>query len=54
MKPLGEGEIPFLPVPGFQREEANSSANRRGRLLGSLRPSGREAERRSKNPEGSR
>lgn len=29
IKPSGEGEIPFLPVPEFQRGEADSLRNRR-------------------------
>lgn len=38
IKPSGEGEIPFLPVPEFQRGEADSSAKQK--VLGFLRPSG--------------
>lgn len=37
MEPMGKGEIPFLPGPGFPREEADLLQNRR-RFLGFLRP----------------
>lgn len=46
IKPSREGEIPFLLVPGFQRGEADCSAEEQGKVWGFLRPPGREAVRR--------